>query len=760
MNRKKLASLLPLLYATSVWAIDPFTIKDIRVEGIQRTEPGTVFSYLPVKVGDTLDDERAAASLHALFATGFFKDVELKAEQGVLVVVVKERPTVASVEINGVKDFPKDQLRDNLKIVGLAEGRILDKSVLDKSVQELKRQYVARGKYAVEVKATVKDLERNRVAVSFDVEEGNASKIRRINIVGNQVHTEKELLDVIQLTTPGWFTWYSKNDQYSKQKLSADMESLRTFYMNSGYMDFTIESTQVSISPDKKDIFITLNLTEGEKYTVSEIKLSGPQAVLSHEEMRKLINIKPGDTLSREALTQATLKISERLGEDGYAFANVNAVPEVNKEKHQVAFTFVVDPMQRAYIRRINISGNDKTRDEVIRREFRQMESGWFATSKIKKSKQRVDKLDFFEEVNLDTSAVQGTSDQMDVNISVKEKSTGNFQIGAGYSSVEKLTFMGGVTQANLFGTGNSLSTQVNTSKINTLYTVSYTNPYYTDDGISRGFDIYKRRTNTASTYTTQYNSDSYGGGVRFGVPINNDESFQYGLSVDVTSIYLNSLSAQRTIDYVNTFGETTRNLIGTIGWMRDTRDSAIQTTEGTMQHAFLELGLPESDQRYYKLVYRNQWFYPLSRNLTFMTNGSLGVANGYDNLPLPITKVFYAGGVGSVRGYDPNSLGPRDLSGMYLGGNKSATGSIELLFPFPGMEKEKSVRLSAFLDGGAIYGEGAQVSSSMGMRYSAGLAVSWFSPAGPLKLSWAKPLNEQAQDKIQNIQFTLGSMF
>jgi outer membrane protein insertion porin family len=760
MNRKKLAGLLPLLYATSVWAIDPFTIKDIRVEGIQRTEPGTVFSYLPVKVGDTLDDERAAASLHALFATGFFKDVELKAEQGVLVVVVKERPTVASVEINGVKDFPKDQLRDNLKIVGLAEGRILDKSVLDKAVQELKRQYVARGKYAVEVKATVKDLERNRVAVSFDVDEGSASKIRRINIVGNQVHTEKELLDVMQLTTPGWFTWYSKNDQYSKQKLSADMESLRTFYMNSGYMDFTIESTQVSISPDKKDIFITLNLTEGEKYTVSEIKLSGPQAVLSHEEMRKLINIKPGDTLSRDALTQATLKISERLGEDGYAFANVNAVPEVNKEKHQVAFTFVVDPMQRAYIRRINISGNDKTRDEVIRREFRQMESGWFATSKIKKSKQRVDKLDFFEEVNLDTSAVQGTSDQMDVNLSVKEKSTGNFQIGAGYSSVEKLTFMGGVTQANLFGTGNSLSTQVNTSKVNTLYSVSYTNPYYTDDGISRGFDIYKRRTNTATTYTTQYNSDSYGGGVRFGVPINNDESFQYGLSVDVTSIYLNSYSAQRTIDYVNTFGETTRNLIGSIGWVRDTRDSAILTTEGTMQNAFLELGLPESNQRYYKLVYRNQWFYPLSRNLTFMTNGNLGVANGYDNLPLPITKVFYAGGVGSVRGYDPNSLGPRDSSGMFIGGNKSVTGSIELLFPIPGMEKEKSVRLSAFLDGGRIYGEGAQVPSTMGMRYSAGMAVSWFSPAGPLKLSWAKPLNQQAQDKIQNIQFTLGSMF
>jgi outer membrane protein insertion porin family len=761
MKLKKLAGLLPLLCTTSVWAMEPFTIKDIRVEGIQRTEPGTVFSYLPVKVGDTLDDERATASLRALFATGFFKDVELKTEQGVLVVVVKERPTVASVEINGVKDFPKDQLRDNLKIVGLAEGRILDKSVLEKSVNELKRQYVARGKYAVEVKSTVKELERNRVAVSFDVEEGLASKIRRINIVGNQVYKEDDLLDVMQLTTPGWFTWYSKNDQYSKQKLSADMESLRTFYMNSGYMDFTIESTQVSISPDKKDIFITLNLTEGEKYTVSDIKMSGPQAVLSHEEMRKLINIKPGDTLSRDALTDSTRKISERLGEDGYAFANVNAVPDVDKVKHQVAFTFVVDPMQRAYIRKINISGNDKTKDEVIRREFRQMESGWFATSKIKKSKQRVDRLNFFEEVNLDTSAVTGTSDQMDVNLSVKEKSTGSIQAGVGYGSYEGLTLSGGVSQANLFGTGNSLSTQVNTSKINTIYSVSYTNPYYTDDGISRGFDVFKRKTNAGTQlYTSQFNSETYGGGVRFGVPINDDESFQYGLSTEVTTMHLTSGSPQRYIDYVNTFGETTRNFVGGIGWTRDNRDSAILTTAGTVQRAYLEVGLPVSAQRYYRLTYKHQWFYPLSRNLTWMMNGDAGVAGGYDGQPLPVFKYFNAGGTGSVRGYDNYSLGPRDLNGLSLGGTKSLVGNAELLFPIPGMEKEKSVRLSAFVDAGRIFGDGAQVPSSMGMRYSAGLSVSWFSPAGPLKLSWAKPLNQQPQDKIQNIQFTLGSMF
>jgi outer membrane protein insertion porin family len=759
MDLKKLAGLLPLLYATSAWAIEPFVIKDIRVEGIQRTEPGTVFSYLPVKVGDKLDDDRATAAVHALFATGFFKDVELKAEQGVLVVVVKERPTVASVEIDGVKDFPKPQLLDNLKYVGLAEGRIFDKSALEKSENELKRQYIARGKYGVVVKTTVKDLERNRVAVSFNVEEGGPSKIQRINIVGNQAYDEDELFDVIKLTTPGWFTWFSKNDQYSKTKLSADMESLRTFYMNAGYMDFAIESTQVSISPDKKDIFITLNISEGAKYTVSGIKLAGTQAVLTHDEMRKMIGIQPGDVFSRDALTESTRKIGERLGEDGYTFANVNAIPEVDKEKHQVAFTFMVDPMHRAYVRRINISGNDKTRDEVIRREFRQMEGAWFSTSRVKKSKQRIDRLGFFADVNLDTSSVQGTNDQLDVNIRVAEKSTGNFQIGAGYGS-EGLTFSGGVTQSNLFGTGNYLSTQINTSKVNQVYSVSYTNPYYTDDGISRGFDVYKRKTNTTSTYTSQYYSDTWGGGVRFGVPINDDETFQYGLSTEKTTITLTSNSPQRYIDYVNTFGATTSNVVGTIGWTRDTRDSAIFTTEGTVQRSFIELGLPVSSQRYYKWTYQHEWFYPLSRNMTLMMNGDVGIANGYGDKPLPVFKNFYAGGVGSVRGYDNYSLGPRDSSNNAMGGTKKAVGNVELLFPMPGMDKEKSLRLGAFLDGGAVFGPAGDVPGSTGMRYSTGLGLTWFSPAGPIRLSWARPLNKQAQDKIQNVQFTLGTMF
>jgi outer membrane protein insertion porin family len=759
MDFKRLAGVLPLLFAASVWAVEPFVIKDIRVEGIQRTEAGTVFSYLPVKVGDTLDDERATASLHALFMTGFFKDVELKADQGVLVVVVKERPTVDSVEINGVKDFPKDQLAENLKMVGLGQGRILDKSVLDKAVQELKRQYIARGKYAVEVKATVKELERNRVEVSLDVTEGEASKIRRINIVGNRNVAEDELLDMMKLSTPGLFSWFTKNDQYSKQKLSADIESIRTFYMNSGYMDFAVESTQVSISPDKNDIFITLNIAEGEKYTFSKISVAGSQTVVTHDEVRKLIAIQPGDVFSREVLTESNRKISERLGEDGYAFANVNPIPEVDKEKHQVAFTFVVDPLQRTYVRHINISGNEKTRDEVIRRELRQMEGGWFASSKIKKSKQRIDRLDFFEEVNLETVPVQGTNDQMDVNFSVREKSTGNFQIGAGYGS-DGFTFSGSVTQANLFGTGNYLSTQINTSSVNQVYSISYTNPYYTDDGISRGFDLYKRRTNTTSTYTSEYYSNTLGAGVRYGVPTNDDEAFQYGISAEKTELTLTDSSPQRYIDYINTFGDTTSNLLGTIGWTRDTRDSAIYTTEGSTQRAFIEASTPVSAQRFYKLSYAQQWFHALSPNLTLRLNGELGYADGYSGMQLPFFKNLYAGGNSSVRGYDYGSLGPRDSSGNSLGGNRRVVGNAEVLFPFPGMEKEKSVRWSAFLDGGAIYGDGGQVPGSMGMRYSMGLGVIWFSPAGPIQISWSKALNDQPQDKLRNFDFSIGTTF
>ena len=757
MKLRKLAGLIPLLCMSPAWAIEPFTVKDIRVEGVQRTEAGTVFSYLPVKVGDTMGDQQAAVAIRALYATGFFKDVRLEVEQGVLIVLVRERPSIASIELNGIKDFPKDQLKDNMKYAGLAEARIFDKGALDKAVQELKRQYVARGKYGVSVTTTVTELERNRVGIVFNVAEGEVSKIKQINLVGNRAYEEDELLDMMKLSTPDWMSWFSNSDQYSKQKLSADMEAMRSFYMDNGYLEFSIDSTQVSITPDKKDIYITINITEGEKYTVSRTGVSG-NTLIAKEEVEKLIQVKAGDTFSRKALTETSKKIGERLGQEGYAFANVNAIPELDKEKHQVAFNFVIDPGQRVYIRRINIAGNDKTRDEVIRREFRQVEGAWFDVEKIKKSKQRVDKLNFFEEVNVETPPVQGTADQMDVNVSVKEKSTGNISVGAGFSDNEGITLSAGVTQANLFGSGNHVSTQINTSKVNQVYSLSYTNPYFTDDGVSRGFDVYRRNTDSSSTAVSQYSSKTMGGGVRFGVPIGEDESISYGLAFESTQLGLLTDPPVRLTQYVNTFGASNRNLLGTIGWGRDSRDSAIYTTQGTVQHAFAEIALPVFDMRYYKLNYQHQWFHPVSSDITLLLNGEAGVGGGYGSKPMPFFKNFYAGGTGSVRGYDSNSLGPRDFDDQALGGTKRVVGNVELLMPVPGI-KEKSVRLSGFFDAGAVYGSG-DLPGSAGLRYSAGAAITWISPVGPIKFSYAVPLNKQPVDKLQKFQFNLGSMF
>ncbi len=757
MNKTKLAGILSLLFAAPAWAISPFTVTDIRVEGIQRTEAGTVFSYLPVKVGEVMNDEQAVVAIRALYGTGFFKDVRLEVEQGVLIVLVKERPSIASIQVNGVKDFSKDQLKDNMKYAGLAEARIFDKGAMDKAVQDLKRQYVARGKYGVSVNSKVTELERNRVGVVFDVVEGEVSKIKQINIVGNKAYSEADLLDLMKLSTPDWMSWMSKNDQYSKQKLSADMESMRSFYMDSGFLEFNINSTQISITPDKKDIYITINVTEGEKYTISKVAVSG-NTLVAKEEIEKLVQVKPNDAFSRKALSETSKLVGERLAAEGYAFANVNAIPDLNKEKHEVAFNFVIDPGQRVYIRRINIAGNTKTRDEVIRREFRQVEGAWFDVTKIKKSKQRVDRLNFFSEVNVETPAVQGTSDQMDVNASVKEKSTGSFTVGAGISQGEGLVLSGGVSQANLFGSGNMLSTQLNTSKINKNISVSYTNPYYTDEGVSRGFDIYQRNTNAINTVMSQYTSSTTGGGVRYGIPISEDQNISFGLSAEKSSIGLTALSPLSYQNYVATFGSTNTTVLGTLGWGRDSRDSAIYTTEGTVQRAYAEVALPVMDMRYYKVNYDQQWYYPISSDFTLMLNGMAGAGQGYGGKQMPFFKNFYAGGTGSVRGYEANSLGPRDANNFSLGGQRRVAGSMEIMAPIPGI-KDKSVRLSGFVDGGAVYGTGT-LPGSVGMRYSYGAAVTWLSPMGPLKFSYGLPLNKQAVDKLQAFQFTLGTMF
>ncbi len=759
--KKIIPFLIASLYATSALALDPFVVKDIRVDGIQRTEAGTVFSYLPVKVGDTLDDEKAAAAVKALYATGFFKDVRLETENGVLVVAVQERPSIAQVDISGAKEFTKEQLKDGLKAAGLAESKIFDKALLDRAEQELKRQYFSHGKYGVTITTTVTPLERNRVAVSFDISEGEIAKIRQINVIGNEVIPEKDLLAQLVLSTSGWMSWYSKNDQYSKQKLSADLETLRSYYLNRGYLEFNVESTQVSISPDKQGIYITINVNEGAKYTISDIKLAG-EMLVPEQELRKLIKVQPGETFSREKLTESSKAISDRLGNDGYAFANVNAVPEINKEKAQAAFTFFVDPGRRVYVRRINMSGNTRTRDEVLRREMRQIEGGWYAADKINRSRERLQRLGYFSDVNVETPPVPGTTDQVDLNYSVVEKPTGSIMAGAGFSSSQGLILSGSIVQQNVFGSGNHLALQVNSGSLNKVYSLSYTNPYFTDDGVSRGFDVYKRTVDTsASTLTaiSKYKTSTLGGGIRFGVPLNEKDTVNLGLALERIETTLFSDSTQRYIDFVNQFGDVANTARADLGWARDTRDSLLYPTSGALQRVYGEIGLPGLDLEYYKLSYQHQWLGTFAKNFTLLLNGDVGVADGLGGKPLPFFKNFYAGGISSVRGYKTSSLGPKDANNYSLGGSRRIVGTAELMFPFPGLASDKSVRLGVFVDGGMVFGRDEKIELGQ-MRYATGLSVSWFSPVGPLKFSLAKPLNSKEGDQTEAFQFQMGTTF
>jgi outer membrane protein insertion porin family len=755
MNRLLPLALLPLFFSTSALGFEPFEVRDIRVEGIQRTEAGTVFTYLPIKVGDTVTEERASAAVKALFATGFFKDVRLEADGNVLVVIVDERPAIAQIDVSGSKEFDKDKLKEALKQIGLAESRIFDRAMLSRAEQELKNQYISRGKYGVQITTTVTPLERNRVAISFSISEGKVAKIRRIQFVGNEVFSDKALSGQFTLRTPGWFTWYSKNDQYSKPKLQADLENLRSFYLDQGYLEFSIDSTQVSITPEKRDIFITVNLTEGKRYRVSEVKLAG-DLIVPEEQLRALIRLRNGDIFSRQRLTETTKLISDRLGGEGYAFASVNAVPEIDREKSEVSFTLYVDPGRRVYVRRINILGNSNTRDEVIRRELRQMEGSWYSTDRLNRSRQRVDKLGFFSDVQIDTPAVPGVADQVDVNIKVTERATGNLTLGVGYSTAENIILSAGIAQQNIFGTGNALSLQVNTGSVNKTYALSYTNPYFTDDGVSRGFDIYRRDTDVSSLAVASYSTSTTGVGLRFGVPVTEFDTINYGIAYEETTIGVFPDTPQRYIDFVNTFGETTDNYLGTASWSRDQRDSVIYTTSGSLQRLGAEVGLPGGDLTYYRLTYQHQWYYPLTQSLVVLLDGRIGYAEGYDGKPLPFFKNFYAGGVNSVRGYETASIGPRDTNGDALGGKRQLIGTIELLLPFPGLEKDKSVRLSTFIDTGFV-GDKYELNE---LRYSVGVGFGWYSPVGPLKLSFGKAINPQPEDRTEPLQFTLGTIF
>jgi outer membrane protein insertion porin family len=608
--------------------------------------------------------------------------------------------------------------------------------------------------YATEIQTTVTPLERNRVGINIAVTEGQVAKIRGNNIVGAKAFREDQLVDEFTLRTPGWLTWYTKADRYSREKLSGDLENLRAFYQNRGYLDFSIESTQVSISPDRSNIYITVNVVEGEKYTVSKVDLSG-QFIVPREELAKLVQLKAGDVFSREKLAASTKAIADRLGNDGYAFANANAVPEVDKEKRSVAFNIVVDPGRRVYVRRVDVTGNSKTRDEVIRREMRQLEGAYYDASKIQLSRRRIDRTQYFSEVNVETVPVEGNPDQVDVVYSVKERPTGALLFGVGFSSVEKFALSASLTQSNIFGTGKFMSFNVNNGTVNKVYSLSYVDPYYTVNGVSQGFDVYKRKTNASNLAVGAYTTDALGGGVKWGYPVSEVSRVDLGFNVETVNLQVFDNSPLAYLNFVNQFGSHYRYGAGTLGWSRDTRDSLITTRAGTLMRASSEVA--QGDLEYVRLGYQHQWYYPLTKTYTFLAGGELGAAGGLGGKPLPFFKNFFGGGPGSVRGYRSFSLGPQDFNGNAVGGNRKATGSVELLFPMPGAANDPSLRLEWFVDGGNVF---AQSFAFNDLRYSTGLGFFWSSPFGPLRLSFAQPLNAKSTDHIQRLQFTFGTGF
>lgn len=746
-----------LFAAQAAWAVDPFTVRDIRVEGLQRVEPGTIFASLPFRVGDSYNDEKGAAAIRSLFGLGLFKDVRLEVSGDVLVVIVEERPTVADVTFVGTKEFDKDVLVKALREVGLAEGRPYDKALTDRAEQELKRQYINRSLYGAEVVTTVTPIERNRVNLTFTVVEGDPAKIKEIRIVGNKAFSESTLKGQFELTTGGWLTWYTKSDRYARAKLNADQEALRSYYLTRGYLEFNIDSTQVAISPDKQDITVTINITEGNRYVVSGVKLEG-NYLGKDDEFKSLVTIKPGEAYNADDVAATTKAFTEYFGNFGFAFARVEARPEIDRVNNRVAFTLLAEPSRRAYVRKINVAGNNRTRDEVVRREFRQFESSWYDGEKIRLSRDRVDRLGYFKEVNIDSTDVPGAPDQVDLNINVVEKPTGSLQLGAGFSSAEKLALSFSIKQENAFGSGNYLGVEVNTSKYNRVIVLSTTDPYFTADGISRTFDIYHRRSKPYEDQGGNYELGTTGASVRFGVPFSERDTVFFGLGAERTTIKPGTNIPAAYLDYANRFGYTSTALPLTLGWSRDDRDSALAPTRGTFQRLASELGAG-GDARYIRGNYQYQQYVPLNKQFTVAFNGELGLGKGLSDRPFPVFKNFYSGGLGSVRGFEQGTLGPRDVTGSSIGGTRKITLNGEIIAPFPGAGNDKTLRVFGFVDVGNVFGENEKMDAGQ-LRSSVGLGLSWISPVGPLRLAIANPVRKFAGDRIQKLQFQIGTSF
>ena len=730
--------LLGLLVSSVVEAGKEFVVSDIQVKGLQRIALGTVYSYLPVNVGEKFSLDNVSPAIKALFKTGFFKDVSLERQGSTLIVNVVERPSIAKIVFEGNKDLSKDDLTKALDKIGLAEGKIFDRQILDKVEQELTRQYLSHGKYGLKIKIDVANLTRNRVGINIKISEGRVTKIKQINIVGNTAFDRKTLLKAFELSTSNILSFYTKDDQYSKQKLAADLETLRSYYLDRGYINFSVESTQVAITPDKKDIYVTINIKEGDVYKLNKVKLSG-NLVVAPTELIKLMTVGPGETFSRKNATETSKAIQDRLGDEGYAFANVNMVPEINEGQKTVDMAFFVELGKRVYVHRINMSGNSKTRDEVLRREMRQMEASWASSAKIQRSKTRLERLGYFESVNVENPPVVGTTDQIDVNYTVVEKSSGNLSAGIGFSQVQGIVLNANIAQNNVFGSGKQVNIAFNNSSYITSYQFGFANPYFTTDGVSQGYNLGYTKRNAGAINIANYNTNIMNAGINFGLPLNEFDQVRFDTDIKHTSLGTTAYSSKQINDFIVGQGSSFLTYSQGISWVHDTFNRAMFPNSGAQQRLSGVATIPGSNLEYYKIGYRQQRYIPLAKDFTFKLNGEIGYAGGYGNThALPFFENYFMGGSGSVRGYRNNTMGPRDSNGYPIGGSVKIIANAELFFPVPFMSDTKSVRLGTFFDAGSL----SNTFSASNMKFSTGLSGEWLSPFGALSVSAAYPLN------------------
>ena len=788
MNFARLLCSVALLLNASLAHAQGFKIADIRINGLQRVSAGSVFGALPLNVGEQVDDQQLVESTRALFKTGFFQDIQLGRDGDVLVITVVERPSIASIDIEGNKAISTDDLMKGLKQSGLAEGEVFQRATLEGVRNELLRQYVAQGRYSAAVDAEVVAQPRNRVGLKIRIDEGEVAAIKHINVVGNSIFDQAELDDQFTLKTSNWLSFFKNDDKYAREKLSGDLERLRSYYMDRGYINMEILSTQVSISPDKKQVFITVNISEGAKYTVRDITLRGDLKV-PEDQIHALLLVQKGQVFSRKLMTSTSDLITRRLGNEGYTFANVNAVPVPSKDGNTVDIEFVVDPGKRAYANRINFRGNTKTEDQVLRREMRQMEGGWASTYLIDQSKTRLERLGYFKEVNVETPAVAGVDDQVDVNYSVEEQSSGSITASVGFAQSAGLILGGSITQNNFLGTGNSASLGLTRSEYQSKYNIGFTDPYFTKDGVSLGYNAFYNKTDYNDYYddgVSYYSINSYGAGATLGYPINETSRISFGLTAQHDSIEPGTYSADEIYDFIDREGKEFTNFKANLGWSESTLNKGILATRGYAQNLNLMVTVPGSDLSFYKIDYTGQTFLPVSASTSLRFHTKLGYGNGYGSTDgLPFYENYTAGGEGTVRGFESGTLGPRNTpaTGTYssagqayysdrdteaLGGNIMITGGVEYLFPMPFIKDNKSLRTSLFWDVGSVYSDKCYLSTTTGcdgvdlsqMASSVGVGVTWYSPMGPLSVNLALPIRKPDDAETQVFQFSMGQTF